>query len=108
MVKAAEISHCGFERILTGMSERGMADVVGETQGFGQIFVEAKRSGNRPANLSHFKTMGKANAIMISVRRHEYLSFPSQPTKRDRVNDAITIALKHVSRPAHFVPTFVI
>ena len=49
VVEAAVTRQCGIERILAGMAEGRMADVVGQAQRLGQVFVEAsERAMTRP------------------------------------------------------------
>jgi hypothetical protein len=44
--------------------------------------------------------MGQTYAEMVSVGRDEHLGLMAQAAERDRVDDAITVALKDVTRTA--------
>ena len=76
------------------MTERGVAEVVGKSQGFGEIFVETQRPGDRAGDLRHFKAVRQPGAVMIALVVHEDLSLVDQPAEGRRMNDAIAIALK--------------
>jgi hypothetical protein len=43
------------QRCLTSVAERGMPEVVAESDGLGQDFVEAQRLRDRPRDLGHFQ-----------------------------------------------------
>jgi hypothetical protein len=38
---------------------------------------------------------------MVAVGRDEYLRFVAQPPERNRMNDAITVALEYITRAAN-------
>src|SRR5579862_6569484 len=103
MIEAADVAHRLVERILAGMAEGRMADVMGEAQRLCQILVEAKRAGERPADLGDLQTVRQANADMIVVRRDEHLGLVAQSTKGDRVDNPVAIALKGIAWPGRAV-----
>ena len=82
MVEAAGLRHRRLERILAGMAERRMAEIVGEAQRLGQILVEPERAGDRPADLRDFEAVGQADAEMIAVGRDEDLGLVAEPAER--------------------------
>ncbi len=45
VIEAAERQEAGVERALAGMAERRVAEIVGERQRLGEIFVDAQASG---------------------------------------------------------------
>src|SRR5689334_17540004 len=77
-----------------------MPEVVGKAQSFGQVFVQAERSGDRPADLSDLDAVREPDPKMIAVRSNEYLCLVPKPAERDRVHDAVAVALEDVARAA--------
>ena len=92
--------HCLFQRILSGMAEGRMADIVRQTQRFGQILVEPQGPGDDPADLRHFEAVRQANPVVIAVRRDEHLRLVAQPAEGDRMDDAVPIPLEGTARSA--------
>ena len=101
MVEAAKGLHRFFKRILARMAEGRMANIMGQTQGLGQILIQAQRAGNRPANLCHLKTVGQADTKMVTIGGNKNLRLVAQAAKRDRMNDTVTVPLKNIAWPAH-------
>ena len=55
VIEAAEGGEAGVERALAGMAERRMAEIVGQRQRLGEVFVEARAAGRargRPGSTS--------------------------------------------------------
>ena len=88
------------QRILAGMAERRMAEVVSEAQRLGQVLVEAERPRHRAADLRDFEAVGQADPEMVAVGRDEHLGLVAQAAEGDRVDDAVAVALENVARPA--------
>ena len=97
MVEAAEGAQAGVERALTGMAERRMAEVVGERQGLGEVFVETQRPGQRTRHLRDFERVRQAGSVVIAFVEDEYLRLVLETAKRGRVNDAVAIAAKRAA-----------
>ena len=100
VVKPAELAQRLVQRVLSGMAKRRMADVVGQAQCLGQVFVQPQGAGNDPADLGHFKTVGQADAVMVAVRRDEHLGLVAQAAEGDRMNHPVAVALEGAARPA--------
>src|SRR5690606_31198016 len=101
MVEPAMRLHRCFQRMLSGMAERRMTDIVRKAEGLGQILVEPERASDAATDLCHFDAVGQPNAVMIAVGRNKYLRLVAQPAKGDRMDDAVAVALESVARPAH-------
>ena len=91
VVKAAMIGQCLFQRILAGMAERRMTNIMGK----------------RAADLRHLEAVRQPDAVMIAVGRNEDLGLVAQAAKGNRVDDAVTIALEIVARPPRDIPLFI-
>ena len=100
VVEPAGVRHRTLQRILAGMAERRVAEVVGEAQGLGEVLVEAERAGDRPADLRDFDAVGQADAEMIAVGGDEHLRLVAQAAEGDGMDDPVAVALEDVARPA--------
>ena len=100
MIEPAGVGERGAQRILAGMAERRMAEVVRQAQGLGQVLVEAERAGHGPADLRDFEAVGQPDAEMVAVGSDEHLRLVAQAAERDRMDDAVAVALKDVARTA--------
>src|SRR5438270_1989884 len=95
VVEAAAVAlEAAVERALTGVSEGRMADVVNQRQGLGQIFVQAKCSGDGPGDLRNLDGVGQAAAKMIGRAAGKYLRLPRQAAEGTGLHNAFAIALK--------------
>ena len=75
-----------------------MTEVVSEAEGFGQVFVQSQCPGDRPADLRNFDAVREPDAEMIAVGRDEDLRLVPQPTKADRMDDTVAVALEDIAR----------
>ena len=82
------------------MAEGRVADVVGEAQRLGQILVEAERPGDGSADLGDFEAVGESDPEMVAVGGDEDLGLVAEPPERDRMDDAVAVALEGVARPS--------
>ena len=87
----AVLAHGGVERFFAGVAERRMADVVDQRQRFGEIDVEAERSGNGAGDLRDFEGVGEAVAEMIGIARGEDLRFGFEAAESARMDDAVAV-----------------
>ena len=92
VVEAAGCRHGGVERALAGMAERRMAEIVSQRQTLGQIFIHAKRAGERAGDLRHFEAVGQPRAVMIAFVIDEDLGLVVQPAEGGRMQDAVAVA----------------
>jgi hypothetical protein len=76
------------------MAEWGMAQIVAQCDGLGQILIEMESLGNGPCNLRDLKGMGQPRSVMVPRRNEKHLRLMLQPSKRFRVDDPIPIVLK--------------
>jgi len=80
------------KHVFAGVAERRMADVMDEREGFGEIGVESKGSGDGAGDLRNLKSVGETVAEMVGVASGEDLSFRFQAAKGTRVDDPIAVA----------------
>ena len=100
VVEAAGAAHRGVERALAGMTERRMAEIVGERQRLGEVLVDAKRPRNGAGDLRDFETMGEARAVMIALVIDEHLGLVVEPPEGHRMQDAVAVARVRRARGA--------
>ena len=73
VVEAAERRHAVVERVLAGVAEGRVAEVVRQRQRLGEILVEAERAGERAGDLRHLDRMGQAGAVVVALVEDEDL-----------------------------------
>ena len=92
VIEAAEGRETLVERALAGMTERRMAEIVGQRQRLGEIFVEAERARQRARHLRHFERMGEPGAVMVALVEHENLGLVLEAAEGGRMDDAVAVA----------------
>ena len=98
VVEAAEAVQARIERVLAGMPEGRVAEIMAERDRFGQVLVEPKGAGQRAGELRDFYRMGETGAEMIALVVHEHLRLVGKPPERRGMDDAVAVALERVSR----------
>ena len=88
------LGHAGVERVLPGMPEGGVAEIVAKRDGFGEIVVEAERARQRPRDLRHLDGVGEAGAEMIALVIDEHLGLVGEAAEGGRMDDAVAVALE--------------
>src|SRR5438477_5560748 len=74
-----------------------MSQVVGQSDRFGQIFIEAQLPSDGPADPSNFQCMSQPCAVVIVGLSDQDLGLVHQPAKSSRMDNPIAVAL--VQRP---------
>jgi hypothetical protein len=90
--EAAVCAHQFVEFAFTGVTERRVADIVNEREGFGEFGVQAERRGHGAGDLRDFERMRQAIAEMVGVARGEDLRFGFEAAKRAGMNDAVAVS----------------
>ncbi len=94
MFEAAELAHAGIQRVLAGVTERRMAEVVRQADCLDQRFVEMQSTGYRAGNLRNFQRMGQARPVQVAFMIHKHLGFVNETTEGRGVNDTVAVALE--------------
>ena len=68
-------------------------EIVGQRDGFGQVFVEVEGAGDAARDGGHFDGVGQAGAEMIAGAVEENLRLVFQAAKGARVDHAVAVAL---------------
>ena len=97
VVEAAVRGHAGVERVLAGVAERRVAEIVAERHRLGELFVEPQRLGERARELGDLDRMGQARAEMVALVIDEHLGLVGEAAEGGRVDDAVAVALEVVA-----------
>ena len=91
------------ERLLAGVAEGRVAEVVAKRDRLGQVLVQPQRAGHDPGDTGRLERVRQARAEVIASGCHEDLRLVLQTPERLRVHDAVAIALEGRSQPAFFL-----
>lgn len=93
VLETAVIFHEPVENHFAFVTERGVAEVMGESDGFGEIFVQLEGAGDIAGDGSDFDGVGEAGAEMIAGAIEEDLGFVFEAAEGAGMDDAIAITL---------------
>ena len=82
VLESAESAHAFIERVLSGMTEGGVPQVVRQCDGFDQILVEFERASDRTSQLRDLDRMGEPGTKKIPLVIDEHLGLVFQTPKR--------------------------
>ena len=91
-------AQAGIERVLPGVAERRVAEVVGERDRLDQVFVQAEFARHRAPELRHLERVRQPGAEQVALVVEEDLGLVDEAPKRGAVDDAVAIALEFVAR----------
>ena len=86
--------HFPCQRILAGMSEWRVAQIMRQCDGICQVGIQPELGGQRPGDPRNLDGMGEASPEVIAIRRDKHLGLVHQPAECGRVNDPVAIALE--------------
>jgi hypothetical protein len=98
VLEAAMLPHASIQRILPGVAEWRMAQVVGQRDGFGQILVQLHRTRQRAGDLRDLYAVRQARAKQVAFMIDEDLGLVFETAERRRMHDAIAVALEFAAR----------
>ncbi len=81
------------ECVFPGVAERRVADVVGQRDGFSEVFVEPQPAGDGAGDLRDFERMRESRAVVIVDGGDEDLCLAGHTAERGAVNDSLAVAL---------------
>src|SRR5919201_621428 len=91
------------ERLLAGVPERRMAEIVPEPDRLGQILVQPQRARDAAGDAGRLQRVRQPRPVVVAGRVDEDLRLVLQPAERLRVDDPIAVALERRAQPA-FLP----
>lgn len=98
VLEAAVLAHACIQRVLPGMAERRMAEIVRERDRFDEILVQAQVARDRARDLRDFEAVRKTGAEQVAFVIDEDLRLVFEPAKRGRMDDAVAVALEFGAR----------
>ena len=91
---AAALAQGRVERLLAGVAEGRVAEVVAEPDRLGQVLVEAERAGDGAGDPAGLERVGEAGPVVVALGGDEDLGLVLEPAKGLGVDDAVAVALK--------------
>ena len=91
---AAALAQGRVERLLAGVAEGRVAEVVAEPDRLGQVLVEAERAGDGASDPAGLQRVGEAGAVVVALGRDEDLGLVLEPPEGLGVDDAVAVALE--------------
>ena len=87
-----------LQRVLAGMAEGRVAEVVRQRDRLDQVLVQPQRARDRAAELRHFERMRQPGAEQVALVVDEDLGLVDQAAEGRAVHDAVAVALELVAR----------
>ena len=104
VLEAAMRAHALVQRVLSGMAEGRVAQVVRQRDGFDQVFIELQLARHRTRQLRHFQRMRQPRAEQVAFMVDEDLRLVDQPAEGGAMHDAFTVdAVGLLDRQARLV-----
>ena len=97
---AAPLAQQLVERLLAGVPEGRMPEIVAETDRLDEILVEAQRAGDPAGDPGRLERVGEPRAEVVALGVDEHLRLVAQPAEGLGVDDPVAIALKRRPQPA--------
>ena len=80
--------------VLARVAEGGVAEIVAQGGGLGEILIEAQGAGHGAGDLGDLQGMGQAGAVVIPRGGEEHLGLIHEAAEGLTVDDAVTVALE--------------
>ena len=107
LVMAERLSQTPGQSHFTGMAERGMSQVMAHGNGFRQVFVEAKGTGNGGGNPGNLQSVGHAGTVVVAFRLQKHLGLVHETAEGLGMHYPVNIPLitgAHIPVPFFFHP----
>ena len=91
---AAALAQRRVERLLAGVAEGRVAEVVAEPDRLGQVLVQAQRPGDGAGDPAGLQRVGEAGPVVVALGGDEDLGLVLEPAEGLRVDDAVAVALE--------------
>ena len=100
VIEPAGFLQGSVKRVFACMAEGRVTKVMSKAERFGEVFIETQGAGHRAPDLGNFETVGQPDPVMVAIGGDEHLSLVAKPSERDRVDQAVAVALENVPRSA--------
>ena len=94
VVEAAPLRHLLVQRILAGMAEGRVAEIVDQRDRLGEVLVAAQRPRQRAGDLRDLDRVGEPGAVVVALMRDEDLRLVLQAAEGGGMDDAVAVALE--------------
>ncbi len=94
VLESTEILHADVERLLAGVTERGVPQIMGKGHGLRQVLVELQGAGDGAGDLGNFDAVSQAGTEEIAFVVYENLGLVFKPPKRGAMHDPVSVALE--------------
>ena len=94
VVEAAPFRHLRVQRILAGMAEGRVAEIVDQRDRLGEVLVAAQRPRQRAGDLRDLDRVGEPGAVVVALMRDEDLRLVLEAAEGGGVDDAVAVALE--------------
>ena len=88
------------ERLLAGVPERRMAEVVAQPDRLGQVLVQPQRPRDGARDPGGLERVGEPRAVVVALRVDEHLRLVLEPPEGLRVDDPVAVALERRAQAA--------
>jgi hypothetical protein len=95
---AAVSAEAGVQSAFASVAKGGMADVVDQSEGLSEVFVEAQCGGCGAGDLRDLNGMGEAAAEVVGGATGEDLGFSCEATEGAGLHNAFAITLEGRAR----------
>src|SRR5882757_11180078 len=99
---AAALAQQLVERLLAGVAERRVPEVVAEPDRLDEVFVQPQRAPDAARDAGRLEGVRESGAEMVALGIDEHLRLVAEPAKRLRVHDPVAVALKRRAQAALF------
>ena len=97
---AAALAHQLVQRLLAGVPERRVAEIVAEPDRFDEILVQLQRPADAARDPGGLERVRQPCPEMVALRIDEDLRLEAQAAERLRVDDPVAVALERRPQPA--------
>ena len=94
VVVAETLGEALSQRLLAGVAERAVPDVVAEGDSLGEVLVEAQGAGDRASHLRHLERVREARDEVVLLGGDEDLRLVLEAAEGLGVDDTVAVALE--------------
>lgn len=98
VLETAVLAHALVQRVLPGMAEGRMAEVVRQRDRLHQVLVQAQVARHRARDLRDLEVVRQARAKQVALVVHEHLGLVFEAAEGRRMDDAVAVALEFGAR----------
>ena len=102
-VPAESLLQQRVERLLAGVAERRVPEVVTEADRLDEVLVQPQRAGDAARDAGRLERVGQARPEVVAGGVDEDLGLALQPPERLRVDDPVAVALERRAQQARLL-----